>query len=111
MRGLKSTIALLVVLIGLVAYIFFVDRKKPAADAPETKAKAFAVDTDQIEEIQIKPASGDASRVQKINGVTTADFTDNQKSKSADKGILALQMHQGPPMLVQFKDIRMKKLE
>ena len=68
MRGLKSTIALLVVLIGLVAYIFFVDRKKPAADAPETKAKAFAVDTDQIEEIQIKPASGDASRVQKING-------------------------------------------
>jgi hypothetical protein len=67
-RGLKSTIALLVVLIGLVAYIFFVDRKKPAADAPETKAKAFTVDADQIEEIQIKPASGDASRVQKING-------------------------------------------
>jgi hypothetical protein len=49
--------------------------------------------------------------VQKINGVTTADFTDNQKGKSADKGVLALQMHQGPPMLVQFKEIRMKKLD
>jgi Domain of unknown function (DUF4340) len=67
-RGLKSTIALLVVLIGLVAYIYFVDSKKPASNAPETKAKAFTVDADQIEEIQIKPASGDASRVQKANG-------------------------------------------
>ena len=68
MRGVKSTIALLVVLIGLVAYIYFVDSKKPASGAPETKAKAFTVDADQIEEIQIKPASGDASRVQKANG-------------------------------------------
>ena len=68
MRGLKSTIALLVVLVGLVAYIYFVDSKKPASDAPETKAKAFTVDTDQIEEITITPATGDASRVQKING-------------------------------------------
>jgi len=64
----KSTIALIVVLIGLVAYIYFVDSKKPASGAPETKAKAFTVDADQIEEIHIKPASGDASRVQKANG-------------------------------------------
>ena len=68
MRGLKSTIALLVVLVGLVAYIYFVDSKKPASDAAETKAKAFTVDADQIEEIQIKPSSGEASRVQKTNG-------------------------------------------
>ena len=68
MRGVKSTIALIVVLIGLVAYIYFVDSKKPASGAPETKAKAFTVDADQIEEIHIKPASGDASRVQKANG-------------------------------------------
>ena len=44
MRGVKSTIALLVVLVGLVAYIVFVDRKKPASDAAEVKAKAFTVD-------------------------------------------------------------------
>jgi hypothetical protein len=67
-RGLKSTIALLAVLVGLVAYIYFVDSKKPASDAAETKAKAFTVDADQIEEIQIKPASGEAARVQKTNG-------------------------------------------
>ena len=68
MKGLKSTLALLVILVGLVAYIYFVDSKKPAAGTPETKAKAFTVNEDQIEEIQIKPASGDASRVQKTNG-------------------------------------------
>jgi len=67
-RGLKSTLVLVVVLAGLVAYIFFVDRKKPASGAPEVKAKAFTVDADQIEEIQIKPASGEASRVEKTNG-------------------------------------------
>src|SRR5436190_19768093 len=82
-RGLKSTIALLAVLIGLVAYIFFVERKKPASDAPEVKAKAFTVDADQIEELQIKPATGDASRVQKING--TWQLVEPEKAE-ADQG-------------------------
>ena len=83
MRGLKSTIALLVVLIGLVAYIYFVDSKKPASDAPETKAKAFTVDADQIEEIHIKPTSGDASRVAKANG--TWQLIEPEKAE-ADQG-------------------------
>ena len=83
MRGLKSTIALLAVLIGLVAYIYFVDSKKPASGAPETKAKAFTVDADQIEEIHMKPASGDASRVQKANG--TWQLVEPEKA-DADQG-------------------------
>jgi len=82
-RGLKSTIALVVVLIGLVAYIYFVDSKKPASDAAETKAKAFTVDADQIEEIQIKPASGEASRVQKTGG--SWQLVEPEKS-DADQG-------------------------
>jgi len=49
--------------------------------------------------------------VQKINGFTTVDVTDNQTSKSRADGILALQLHQGPPMLVQFKDIKLKNLK
>lgn len=48
---------------------------------------------------------------QKINGFTTVDVTDNQTSKSRADGILALQLHQGPPMLVQFKDIELKTLK
>jgi hypothetical protein len=82
-RGLKSTISLVVVLIGLVAYIYFVDRNKPASGAPEVKAKAFTVDADQIEEIQIKPATGDASRVQRING--TWQLVEPEKA-DADQG-------------------------
>ncbi|HEU5255886.1 MAG TPA: DUF4340 domain-containing protein, partial [Vicinamibacterales bacterium] len=72
-----------VVFVGLVAYIYFVDSKKPASDAPETKAKAFTVDADQIEEIHIKPASGDASRVQKANG--TWQLIEPEKAE-ADQG-------------------------
>jgi hypothetical protein len=49
--------------------------------------------------------------VQKINGFTTIDVTDNQKEKSRAEGILALQLHAGPPMLVQFKDIQLKQLK
>ncbi|QDU30362.1 hypothetical protein ETAA8_54900 [Anatilimnocola aggregata] len=43
--------------------------------------------------------------VQTINGFTTVDVTDGQVGKARESGILALQLHAGPPMLVQFKDI------
>lgn len=49
--------------------------------------------------------------LQKINGLTTMELTDNQKEKSRAEGILALQLHAGPPMLVQFKDIQLKQLK
>jgi hypothetical protein len=45
-----------------------------------------------------------------INGKQTVDVTDEQESKAAKSGILAFQIHQGPPMKVQFKNIRIKKL-
>jgi hypothetical protein len=47
--------------------------------------------------------------VQKINGLTTMELIDNQADKRTMKGILALQLHAGPPMLVQFKDIKLKQ--
>jgi uncharacterized protein (TIGR03067 family) len=43
-----------------------------------------------------------------INGKQTVDVTDEQASKAAKSGILALQLHQGPPMKIQFKNIRIK---
>lgn len=46
-----------------------------------------------------------------INGMQTVDVTDQQESKAARSGILALQIHQGPPMTVQFKDIKLKPLK
>jgi len=45
-----------------------------------------------------------------INGQQTVDVTDEQDAKSAKSGVLALQIHQGPPMVVQFKNIRIKSL-
>src|ERR1700722_11680847 len=49
--------------------------------------------------------------IQKINGQVTVDVTDEQEAKAAKSGIIALQIHAGPPMFVQFKDIRIKILK
>ena len=46
-----------------------------------------------------------------INGRVTVDVTDDQADKAAKSGILALQLHAGEPMTVQFKNIRIKNLE
>jgi len=45
-----------------------------------------------------------------INGKQTVDVVDEQASKAAKSGILALQIHQGDPMKIQFKNIRIKTL-
>jgi hypothetical protein len=47
--------------------------------------------------------------IHKINGNTTAECID-QSDKALKSGVLALQLHAGPPMLVQFKNVRIKKL-
>ncbi|MGD9721728.1 MAG: family 16 glycoside hydrolase [Pirellulales bacterium] len=47
--------------------------------------------------------------IHKINGQVTAEVIDEEADKRAASGILALQLHTGPPMTVQFKNIRMKR--
>jgi hypothetical protein len=46
-----------------------------------------------------------------INGVVMSKTIDRQKGKAAKKRIIALQVHPGPPMKVQFKNIRLKELD
>jgi hypothetical protein len=46
-----------------------------------------------------------------INGKQTIDVTDEQEAKAAKSGILALQLHAGPPMTVEYKNIRIKTLK
>ena len=48
---------------------------------------------------------------QTINGTQTIDLTDNEAAKAAKEGILALQVHMGPPMTIQFKDIKLTELK
>ena len=45
-----------------------------------------------------------------INGKQTVDVTD-EGATAAKSGVLALQLHAGQPMTVQFKDIRIKTLK
>lgn len=49
--------------------------------------------------------------VQYLNGIQTIDLVDNDPKGGAASGILALQIHAGPPMLVEFKDVRLKQYE
>jgi hypothetical protein len=64
MRGLRSFVVLLVVLVGLGAYLYFVESKRPAADA-DTKEKAFSVEAAKIAEFTIKSESGEETTVRK----------------------------------------------
>ncbi|MGB6045037.1 MAG: family 16 glycoside hydrolase, partial [Pirellulales bacterium] len=45
-----------------------------------------------------------------INGQLTADVTDKQPGKRAASGVIAFQVHAGPPMKVYFKDIVAKPI-
>lgn len=46
-----------------------------------------------------------------INGKQTIDVTDEDAANAPKEGILALQIHAGPPMTVQFKDLILKELK
>jgi len=46
-----------------------------------------------------------------INGQLMSETIDDQTGKRAEQGVLALQVHAGPPMKVEFKDIRLKRLK
>ena len=47
---------------------------------------------------------------QTINGFVTVDIVDGQADQAESRGILALQIHAGPPMKVQFKEIYLRRL-
>ena len=48
--------------------------------------------------------------INKINGHIMSICSDEDKANRKESGILAIQVHQGPPMTVEVKNIRIKKL-
>ena len=46
---------------------------------------------------------------QKLNGRTMVRITDNDAEKMAKSGIIALQLHVGPEMQIEFRNIRIKE--
>jgi len=49
--------------------------------------------------------------IHKINGQVMVEVTDEDTEMRRPSGILAFQVHQGPPMKVQFRNIRLKPLK
>ena len=46
-----------------------------------------------------------------LNGYQTIEVTDNDPKNALQSGIIALQLHTGPPMKVEFRDLRLKRFE
>ena len=46
-----------------------------------------------------------------LNDALIVDFTDNEPEQARSEGILALQLHAGKPMWVEFKNIRIRELK
>ncbi|MHB9008747.1 MAG: family 16 glycoside hydrolase [Limisphaerales bacterium] len=47
----------------------------------------------------------------KVDGRLAAEVEDQDERRAEPQGILALQLHSGPPTVVQFKDVRLKVLK
>jgi hypothetical protein len=67
MRGI-STLVLVVLLGGLVGYIYFVDSKREPGGATVREKPFTSLEADAIEEVQIKSADGETTRLQKADG-------------------------------------------
>jgi type 1 glutamine amidotransferase len=81
---------------------------RPQGSGRDAQAILDAVKNEEWNEYTIR-AEGN-HLVQSINGKVMVDVTDEQASARAMKGLLALQLHAGPPMIVQFKDVQLKQL-
>jgi hypothetical protein len=75
------------------------------ADAAELQKSIHANDWNKY----VIAARGPRLR-HKINGKLMSETVDQEQDKRADSGILALQVHQGPPMTVRFRKIRLERL-
>lgn len=46
-----------------------------------------------------------------VNGVLMSDVTDNDTANRSARGLLGVQVHVGPPMMVQYRNLRLKELQ
>ena len=74
--------------------------------------------TDEHEPVKVDPAQwndytiiANGNRlIHQINGKVTIDLSDHEEKARSLEGLLAFQIHQGPAMTVQIKDVRLKDL-
>ncbi len=66
-----STMALLIVALGLGGYLYFIESERPIAD-PDAKQAVFSYDAAKINQIEIKSSGGDVTALRKdANGTWT----------------------------------------
>lgn len=65
MRGLRTFLGLVVILIALGGYLYFVESKRTPGDEGPAKEKVFAVESDKIEEISITAESGEQTTLRR----------------------------------------------
>jgi hypothetical protein len=66
MRGLRSTLLLFVVLVGLGAYIYFKEWRAPSlAEVRASRPKVLTVAPETIEQVTVRSASGDSTTLTK----------------------------------------------
>src|SRR5690606_22350013 len=67
MKQLRTLIILVVVLGGLLGYLYFVDAERPVGDIEE-KPEVFDVEADDIEALRIRSRSGETTELTKTDG-------------------------------------------
>jgi len=67
MRGLRSTLVLLVVAIGLGAYLYFVESDRPPGGRPEPHDTAFSFESDDITRLAVTAANGERTVLEKTD--------------------------------------------
>jgi type 1 glutamine amidotransferase len=86
-----------------------------AADGTKTPGEPIAA-SPKLQEV-IKPGAWNTYRIvakgpklqHVINGQLMSETIDEQAGKRSEQGVLALQLHAGPPMKVEFKNIRLER--
>jgi hypothetical protein len=111
MRGLRSFLGLLVILVALGAYLYFVESKRTPGDDGPKKEKVFNVEADKIEEISVKAESGEQTTLRKagadwqIVSPTTAK-PDSSEVSGLTSNLSSLEMQsvvdENPPDLNEY---------
>lgn len=79
-----------------------------AKDVKQDKSKPAPVDLTEWNTLEVI-ARGNRL-LHKLNGKTTVEVVDEDPKNAEARGLLALQVHAGPPMKVQYKSVRLKPL-
>ena len=85
------------------------DKKKSATRFADGTDLAKAIRNNEWNEYIIEARGPNLRHT--INEELMSETTDNDDTKRADSGILALQLHTGPPMVIRFRNLKYEVLD